>query len=108
MIVELTALPRNPLALPVGILGFSRSRWGAHSLPLDLGAAGMPGCRLFINIAALHPLLNNIGRAPWTLSIPNSANLMGGKFYQQALVLDPPANALGVVMTNAGEGTVGG
>jgi hypothetical protein len=41
------------------------------------------------------------GIATSTLAIPNLAGLIGAEFHQQAIVLDPAANALGLTVSNA-------
>ena len=43
----------------------------------------------------------------WSLPIPNASPLVGQRFFQQALSLDPGYNALGGVTTNSMVGTIG-
>jgi len=87
--------------------GASSSRWGAVTLPVDLSGLGMPGCTLHCSAEVALPLANLAGTASLVLPIPNSAALVGGVFYNQAFALDPPANPLGLIVSNAGAGTVG-
>ncbi len=48
------------------------------------------------------------GNTSIRFAVPNSQNLVGVQFYQQFYVNDPPANNLGVVLTNGAAGTIGG
>lgn len=92
-----------------GILGISNtSLGGAVPLPLELSGVGMPGCRLLVSTEWIGfvPRLTP-STAQWNLPIPYDASLLGGAFYQQAAVLDPAANALGVVLSNAGSAVIG-
>lgn len=68
----------------------------------------MPGCQLAISLDATLPLVGQGHQATWQLSIPDRAELLGLRFYNQALVLDPAAgNALGAVLSDAAEGVIG-
>ena len=67
----------------------------------------MPGCTLYSSGEVFIPLPNAAGTASLTLPIPNNAALVGGVFYNQAIVVDPPANSFGLTWSNAGAGTVG-
>ncbi len=99
-------LPLPPMAPTFGLLGFSKTTWGTVPLPLDLAAIGMPGCRAWIAPEA-SLLLTRIGNtATWALPIPAAAGLVGQDFYAQAFVLDAGWNALGAVVSNAGEGVI--
>lgn len=100
------APPNAPTALAHG---WSRTTWGGAPLPLDLGPLGAPGCRLltdwFLLIAAP---ADAVGQAAIRYAIPNDPNLTGVGFYQQFLVLDPAANALGLSVSNGGWAITGG
>jgi hypothetical protein len=88
-------------------LGFSRTSWLGIPLPLDLTPAGAPGCRLNTSLALLLAAPSQGGVATLQLPLPADPALLGGQFFDQALVFDPPANALGLAFSNGGEGTVG-
>ena len=93
-------LPQN---LAVLGMGFSRP-----PQPVSLAALGMPGCSLHIDVDAVALLTGQWNRAKFSLPIPERAALVGLRFYQQAMVLDPGAgNPAGAVMSNAAEGVVG-
>ena len=93
--------------LPFGLLGDSNSRLGTIPLPLDLTSLGMPGCSLCTNALLTFPLVNRGGNALWSMPIPFDLALAGLSLYPQAGSLDPGANALGIVLSNAGELKIG-
>jgi hypothetical protein len=51
---------------------------------------------------------NAIGAATVNLSVPGDKALIQARFFNQFLVVDPPANTAGVVTTRGGEARVGG
>jgi alpha-tubulin suppressor-like RCC1 family protein len=76
--------------------------------PVSLASIGMPGCDLEIAIDAVQVLSGNGNQASWFLPIPDQPQLVGLRFLNQALVLDPAAgNSFGAVMSDAAEGVVG-
>ena len=89
------------------LVGASKTSWQGGSLPFDLGGLGMPGCKLFCDIVVHQAVANVGGRGTWTATVPNSSALLGGIFYNQALVDDPGVNLFGAVMTNAAEANIG-
>ncbi|MCC6784527.1 MAG: hypothetical protein IT457_16910 [Planctomycetes bacterium] len=99
-------LPPDHAALM--FLGVSNRTWQGFSLPLQLDAFGMPGCRLFVSTELASPLFNWSGQATWMALIPNDMSLAGRSFYLQALAIDRVANPLGAVMSNAMAGVIGG
>ena len=103
--VELTDLP--PSGSAFGLLGFSRTRFGQLVLPFDLGVIGMPGCLLYCGGDIGVSFANLGGRAAWPIAIPTDPAALGTVFYVQGAVVDPGANLLGVVVTNAGEARIG-
>ncbi len=97
--------------LPLGVgfvtMGFSSTNAPPFTLPLDLGLFGMPGCNLLSE-----PLSNTLVIGPgtsanWSLALPNNPAFVGASFYNQALSLDPPVNAAGLTVSNAGRGRAG-
>jgi hypothetical protein len=90
-------------------VGSSDTLWAALPLPFDMTVIGAPGCFLR---ASLDGLIVGVatdaqGSAKFTLPIPNLAGLLGVQFYNQYTVFDGPANAIGLVTTNAGRGLIG-
>jgi hypothetical protein len=76
--------------------------------PLDLAFLGMPGCGWHTAIDGTAILTGQNGQARWSLPIPDVASLVGFRFYNQALVLDPAAgNGFGAVVSDAAEAVIG-
>ena len=52
--------------------------------------------------------MNNGGTATWEIPLPSNPNLLGLPIYLQGVVLDFGINPGNMIVTNAGEGVVGG
>jgi hypothetical protein len=83
--------------------GFSNTtaNGGATPLPFDLTAFGAPGCTVNVDpLVVVMGVANSAGVAE--LSTPSSGDLTfrGFYWYEQALVLNPAANALGMQVSN--------
>lgn len=102
--VDLNRLPVNATFM---ILGFSRTSSVFGPLPLDLGPFGAPGCLARISPDAALLVLGTGNTATWNLPIPNAAALLCVQFLTQGLALDPAANALGAVVSDAAAGIIG-
>lgn len=63
----------------------------------------MPGCRLHVSADFDVPIVT--GSA--TLLIPADPTLAGGLFHVQALIVDPTANPLGLVLSDAASALIG-
>jgi hypothetical protein len=87
-------------------IGFSRDAWGPHVLPFDLGAVGMPGCTLYTGGEIVVSLMNWAGTSAWAITIPSDPQLIDLAFFVQALAM-APVNAMGVIVSNAGEARIG-
>ena len=103
--LEVSRLPAAGLALLLP--GGSGTAWGSIPLPLDLSSMGMPGCTLFVSGPLILPVLNTGGAGSVSFPVPGDPVLLAGSFYNQAFVADPPANAAGIIASNAGEGRIG-
>ena len=93
-----------PNQVGVGVLGVSGvgGSWGGRPLPIDLGVLGAPGCQWNISWELSVPLQSTTTGARWpNLTIPNDPGLRGASFYEQGLFIDPPANALGLVVSQS-------
>jgi alpha-tubulin suppressor-like RCC1 family protein len=76
--------------------------------PLDLAFLGIPGCTWQIPLDAVGLFAGQNNQARFDLAIPSTQSLVGIRFYNQALVLDPAAgNGFGAVVSDAAEGVVG-
>jgi hypothetical protein len=71
--------------------------------------ASAPGCWLYSTIRSVvvRTTTNSFGNAVATITTANDPALLGRKFANQWWVRDP-VNRLGYVLTNGGEGTIGG
>ena len=90
------------------VLGASNSKWGVIPLPLGLAALGAPKCSLLVSAnLMLAVAINATGGASVKFPIPNIKTLVGAKFYNQYIIVDPKANGLGLVFSNGGESKIG-
>lgn len=103
MMVEITNLPQSLALLGIGF-DIVNSPLGA--LPLDLSPFGFTGCKLFTNPLAVQLIAGSGNTAMQVLPIPNIAALEGAMFYEQAMVMDPSANAVGAVVSDAAAGLI--
>jgi hypothetical protein len=87
--------------------GFSNAFWGSIPLPLALGSFGFAGCQLLVDPLVGLPVAPVGGAGSWTLPLPSQASLIGVRFYNQAIVLDPGANLAGATVSNGGGGVLG-
>ena len=94
----LTNLPSNLALLAFG--------WNPQP-PVPLDPLGMPGCTAHIAVDSV-VTVSGVGEARFELPIPLLPTLLGQHFYNQAFVLDPAANPLGAVVSEAMEGVIGG
>jgi hypothetical protein len=98
-------LPAPQIA--IAVLGLSNTVYGAIPLPVDLGILGAPGCPARASLDVTLALVGAGGVASFAMPIPNDPLLIGFTFYTQALVLDPPLNALGLSTSDAAVAIVG-
>lgn len=83
-------------------VGASKSSWGMLTLPLDLSAAGMTGCKLYASLDLVLPAAAQI-----RYSIPRSTSLVGVRYFHQAALFGSGANGAGVSWSNAVELRIG-
>lgn len=88
-------------ALPVLVLGESKTVWNGLGLPLDLGPYGMPTCSLLSSIAMTFPFTKGNGSARWSCGIPAAGSLVGYNLFMQGIVASSDSNPLGLVTSNA-------
>jgi hypothetical protein len=75
---------------------------------VDLGPAGAPGNRLYTTPTLTLPLATGAdGRAALPIALPDGPGLVGVQAFLQWAILDPPANALGVVTSDAARIVIG-
>lgn len=89
-------------------LGGSTSQWGAFKLPLDLTAAGAPGCSLLASLDLVFAAASSgAGAASLKFPVPNATGLIGVVFHNQWIVVDPGANSFGLAFSAGGTGKIG-
>ena len=94
------AAPGSVVVLAIGTI--DSGPWDGLVLPQDLGAVGAPGCVLGIDVAATwYTLALGDGSAQFPFVLSNSPTVLGEWIRFQAAVLDPAANALGLVTSQA-------
>ncbi len=96
-----------PPQIAIGVFGMSNTLAGAVPLPIDLGILGAPGCPARVSLDVTLGLAGAGGSASVVFPIANNALFLGFTFYTQALVLDPPLNALGLSTSTAAVAVVG-
>lgn len=90
-------LPRSSNAA----LSFGTSATSFNGIPLPFLLPGTD-CSLYNNILTVQPLLTQAdGTASRTYWFPANPSLNGSNLFAQVLALDPSANALGIITTNA-------
>jgi hypothetical protein len=102
------AIDNLPADVAVVFTGLSATASRFGPLPLDLGPFGMPGCTAYTSDDAVALVVGAGGYGRYALAIPSAAFLVGLVFHQQALVLDPGVNALGIVVSGAATAQIGG
>lgn len=89
-------------------LGFSASNWNGSPLPRNLGWLGAPACSVLTSLDFVQGLsINSAGDGSYEYNVPNSIYLLGTRIYNQAIIIDPSANSLGLALTNGGVGVIG-
>lgn len=86
----------------VGVLGASGrgASWGGVTLPIDLTPFGAPACSWNVSVEVTAPLRYLNGTYIWPpVPIPNDPNLVERDFFDQGVIYDPLANAMGVFTT---------
>jgi len=97
--IRLTNIPSSATAF--AFFGVSRTAWSPLALPFALDPIGMPGCTLFVSGEVDLPLSVSGNAGTVSVPIPNDSALLGGPFYNQAVVRDVAANVLGFTVSNA-------
>lgn len=90
-------------------MGFSKTKWGALSLPFDLTKFGAKGCSLLVSVDFVSGVATNASGTGWVrYAVPNDKGLWGLGWHNQWMVLDRGANALDLTFSNGGTVTIGG
>jgi hypothetical protein len=100
-----SARPNAPSTLLVGL---SNTQWAGLTLPFNLSVIGGIGCNLYASgDIQLGTTTNGAGAASIAITFATNTALIGLDFYNQYIVFDS-FNALGLVFSNRGDGSVGG
>ncbi|MBK8979601.1 MAG: hypothetical protein IPM29_27180 [Planctomycetes bacterium] len=92
------------------IYGLSDTSFNGQPLPLSLSVIGAGGCTLNCSLDALVPLPapDFFGRIDHPIPLPNDPNSIGREIHFQGLVLEPAANAAGLVTSPMISARIGG
>jgi hypothetical protein len=84
--------------------------FGASRLPaaIELSSIGMPGCYLHLTADVVVPVVGTAGWGKVEIQVPSHPSFLGATWHNQALLLDPAANVLGVKLSDAAKAEVGG
>lgn len=98
---QLTGAPAfAPYLLMQGLSNVT-ANGGSVPLPYDLTPLGAPSCTINVD-----PAINTFGFtdaagvAEWSMNVPNALALRGLPWFEQALVLNAPANSFGAQVSN--------
>ena len=95
-----------PSTFAVLVQGTSDQLYAGGPLPAPL--PGAPGCDLLVSADATDfALTDAAGAASLSVTVPNTASLEGLDIFYQWVVLDGPANAVGLVTSNGGKAVLG-
>ena len=84
------------------LMGFCAGQCSGVQFPLDLTAIGMPGCTLDLApLAAVSGLSGTTDPTRWSIPLCPCPNIVGVDVFCQALTVDPAANQLGLITSNA-------
>lgn len=90
------------------LLGFSATSWSGLPLPLDLSVLGAGGCELLVSPDLVLPFATTASGTGFVVyDVPNDLYLLNLAFYNQAMIAEPSANALGYAFSNGGAAVVG-
>ncbi|MEZ6038515.1 MAG: hypothetical protein R3F29_13625 [Planctomycetota bacterium] len=89
---------------PAAVIGFLSLGFSNPAIPLDPLA---PGCTVHTDLAAIYAYLMPLPKPVYSLSVPQSANLIGAEVYAQGGALVPGINPLELAMSNGLRGTIG-
>lgn len=95
-------------AQAVLLLGASDRTWTGLMLPFDLTPFGGIGCSVLASGELQSRVTTNAaGTAKFVYDIPLAITLIGVRFHNQYVIVDPGANTLGLAVSNAATGVIG-
>lgn len=85
------------------IFALGDAQWLSMPIPVSLAPFGAPACQVWTSSDSFQLLvLDGMGQATMSLTVPNNAGLAGFRFYNQVAALSPGSNALSLAFSNAG------
>jgi PKD repeat protein len=96
-----------PLDLVLYWWGLSNTTSAAGPLPIDLSVLGAPSCFGRVSLDASVVVTGTSGTARFSFLVPNDPTIVGLQLWAQGLSLDPTANVLGLIATDAAGFIVG-
>ncbi|MFO1052687.1 MAG: hypothetical protein U1F36_10780 [Planctomycetota bacterium] len=105
--VRLQSLPLAANTAVLLLVGFSSTQNAGVALPQPLTALGMPGCQLLTSIDLGVSGFASGGSISFAIPVPNQATLVGQHVYAQAIVVDPGANAGGMIASDGLDTRIG-
>ncbi|MFO1078333.1 MAG: hypothetical protein U1E73_11485 [Planctomycetota bacterium] len=105
---QLTLCPPSAPFLLLQGLSNTTANGGSIPLPYDLTTLGAPSCTVDVDPASTSfAITDAAGTAELQTLLPNSLAFRGLYWFEQAFVLNPSANALGVQVSNYGRLLIG-
>lgn len=104
LVLRVTNVPAPGIGLL--LTGQSNSDWSSLPLPLNLQTVGAPGCWLLASLDLSQGGIASNGTIDFPFPLPPTS-LLGLRMFQQAALIDPAANTLQIVVSNALEQYVG-
>ena len=105
--MQLAGAPESTVALL--LIGLSGTTFAGGSLPLALDVIGATGCSLYVGpLQTVGTVTSATGAAAVGFPVPNAQSLVGLDVFTQMVLVDPGANALGLMTTNGLRLTIGG
>lgn len=104
--LDVVNVPTTPSLwlMSIGLSNITDPAFG--QLPWDMDPLGAPGCLILSSVYTVTLLTHNGGTANYAVPLPNEPTLTGIAFMNQAFLLDPSTNSLGVISSNSGIATV--
>ncbi len=101
-------LSAPPSTLAWNVIGGSNTNFQGLPLPFDCAPLGAPGCRIYCSQdAVLSSGIDATGFGEFSLTYPRDRALAGQTYYTQFLIFNPPANQLGLIVSNYLRVTIG-
>jgi hypothetical protein len=100
---KLITLTMEPVPQPeIGLIWIgSKTSWLGAPLPTPLDSLGMPGCQLLVGLNSSGFIIGALGHLGMSFLVPTTPSLLGVETHWQGAAFDAPANAFGMVTSQA-------